>query len=314
MKKLAISVVLVTVLALFTSACESNAITRYDCNMKKYVTLPEETFEGAENSKDFEKYYSEFLAEKVENNGILTRKYDATVEKDSAVGVTLKSDFQQEESEFTAGDITFKYGEMANEVIGKKTGESFVYNFENIDGNITKFSVTIDYVAVPEFNDISASAMGYESLEEAEKAIKSEAKEAFTLKWLTDNSKINDYPEQEYTELYEARLNYYKQLASGYGLSVEEYYKQEGFSKKAFEKKLDKQIKEIMNSEMPVYAYARAKKMKLTQENIDNITKEIAKKSGAKPEAVLEQTPLRDLELSAVTKAVLKEIKAESKK
>jgi FKBP-type peptidyl-prolyl cis-trans isomerase (trigger factor) len=197
---------------------------------------------------------------------------------------------------------------LAKEVIGKKTGEKFAYIYKSEDGTATEYNITVDYVAVPELNSSVVAMMGYDNEEEAEKDLKKEAQSEYIIDWLVENSDIKDYPEKEYAELYDAQLNYHKQLASAYGLSVEDYRKQEGLS----EKQLETKVKEAMDYELPIYAYARQNKIKITEQDIQNKIKEIAEKSGGEAEAVLEQTPLRDIELQVIKKAVVKAINAEN--
>lgn len=295
-------------------SCKDNAITRYDCNIKKYVALPEKISTDVVKTKDFEKFFDEFTKNAVMNKGVSTQSTEAEATEGSTVGITINSAASgAEQAELTVGDKTFKYGDMSSELTGKKGGDVFEYVFESIDGTTLNLTVTVDYVRVYELNDSTAQLMGYTDKKDAENKLKLQAEDEFIINSLVEKSEIKEYPEKEYTELFEARKNYYTQLASAYGNSLDEYLKKENITKQQFEVMLDKHVKETMKTELPVYAYARLQKIKLTQEDINKKAEEIAKQNGGTAIEVFEQTPLRDIELLAVKEAVLKVIKEESK-
>ena len=296
-------------LATLICGCGANGIARYDCNMKKYVSLPEKEPANIEASKDFEEFFSKYCINQVAKNGATTKNYEAEVEKGNSVGITIKSALSAEEqAEIVAGDTTFKYGEMANEIIGKKAGDEFQYELVNIDKTTVLLTVKIEYVYLPEFNEASAVLLGFENLEDAEKALEKEALEEYALNWVVKNSEIKDYPEKEYNELLNAQLNYHKQLASGYGLSLEKYREKNGLTEKQFNKQLEKAVKSEMDAEMPIYAFARSKKIELSQEDIDNKLKQLAEQTGVSVEVAKEQTTTREIELLCIKRAVAKEI------
>lgn len=295
-------------------SCKDNAITRYDYNMKKYVALPEKISTDVVKTKDFEKFFDEFTKNAVMNKGVSTQSTEAEATEGSTVGITINSAASgAEQAELTVGDKTFKYGNMSAELTGKKGGDVFEYVFESIDGTTLNLTVTVDYVRVYELNNSTAQLMGYSDKKDAENKLKLQAEDEFIINSLVEKSEIKEYPEKEYIELFEARKNYYTQLASAYGNSLDEYLKKENITKQQFEVMLDKHVKETIKKELPVYAYARLQKIKLTQEDINKKAEEIAKQNGGTATEVFEQTPLRDIELLAVKEAVLKVIKEESK-
>lgn len=313
MKRIILSLVAVVLMSVFICSCGENIATRYDVNMKGFVELPEITLGDVEKSNDFKEYFSEYLINAVENDGILTHLYDATVKKGDNVTITVKESGLEEACTLIAGDKEFKYGNLSKEIIGKKAGEEFNYIFKSQSGTETEFEVKIEYVSVAELNSSSAGAMGYKDEKEAEEALREKAVFDYVADWLAKNSEIKDYPETEYKELYDAQYNYYRQLASGYGLSVDEYCEREKLSKKDFEKKLEKRVKEIMNFEMPIYAFAKQNKIKITEQDIQNKAKQIAKEKGGEAQAVLEQTPRRDIEFMVIKDFVVDFIMTEGK-
>ena len=314
MKRRIIAVVLIVASLLLLCSCKKSEVTRYDYKMKKYVTLPENISADVTNTDEFKKYFEEYTENAVIREAVLTRSTSAKAEKGGNLGITVKGENTEEQCELTAGDSSFKYGKMADAVIGKKAGDVFEYTVENIDGTTTDVTVTVDYVYAPELDDSTAQLMGYKDKKEAEEKLQTKAADEYIIILLEKNSEIKSYPEKEYTELYEVHKNYYKQLASGYGLSVDEYREQEGMNAAEFEDMLDKKAKETMKSEMPIYAYARAEKIKITQADIDKTAEEIAKQNGGEAATVFEQTPLRDIELLTLKNAVIKHIKEESSK
>ncbi len=315
MKKITLAVVFVMVLAVLVCGCEANAVTRYDYNMKKYVTLPEEISADIAKGEKFDAFFEEYVESAVMSDGISTESTVAKASKGNVVGITVTGEtVVKEQLELIAGDTTFKYGDVAKKVIGKKAGDSFDYVYEIGGGAQSNLTVTVDYVRIYELNDSVAQLMGYSDEKDAEQKLKDAAKDEFIINSLVENSEIKDYPEDEYTELYEAKKNYYAQLASGYGNSLDEYLKKEDITQKEFDVMLDEQVKEAMKKEMPLYAIARAEKIKLTKADINKKAEEIAKQNGGTMTAVFEQTPLRDIEALAVKDAVIKVIKEESKK
>ena len=81
MKRIILSLIAVVLVSVFICSCGENIETRYNRNMKGFVELPEITLGDVEKTKEFKDYFSEYLIDAVENDGVLTHLYDAIVKK-----------------------------------------------------------------------------------------------------------------------------------------------------------------------------------------------------------------------------------------
>lgn len=288
-------IVLAAALSLCFAGCKGkNSATRYDCNMRKYVSFTEKigNMNFGADTAEFREFSQEFIRSAVLENGVLTRTYDVSAAAGDEVSITLSAPGTGEKKEYDvkAGDTEFIYLDIANRLIGKKAGDSFSCKIRNIDGTEVLLEVNVTSVKLPVLTDNVAENMGYGNKELCEKALDAEAYDAYVLKKLRDKAEITDYPQAEYAALYQQKTDYYTSLADGYKMTLEEYKSSKGLSDAQFEEKLKTEVHAEMDAEMPAYAFFRIKKLKVTKQQISDKTNALAEKHNSSAAAVTEQS------------------------
>lgn len=196
--------------------------------------------------------------------------------------------------------LTIGMGEIAESldqsIIGHSVGDSFefvgkfsndFYNVasyynEDMAGKEATFEITIKSISrikLPELNDEFVKNVSEKSrtVKEYRKEIRKFLMEdcineidvkAMVWKVVVNGSKIKKYPEKELEKYIQRREKYYKRMAEDYGITYDEFIKNEmGSSKKEFEKRIQEEAKNSLKEQLVAKEIAKKENIKVNSDD-----------------------------------------------
>lgn len=200
----------------------------------------------------------------------------------------IKLDDKGEKDDFDSGeDVSFYLGshlaieDFEKGIVGMMIGSDNKreitatfpedYGAENLKGKKVIFEVEVTSVMeTPKYNDeFVKTHLGKDTMKEFEDSLVESRAKTLMNEFLSENSKILDYPNREYKELKNQFNALDQQYKSYYGISFEDYVKAYyGMSK-------DEYIKASMELEMIYYAIANAEGMVPTEDELEDAKDEL---------------------------------------
>ncbi len=331
-----VSLLLVALMVFGFAGCgkENTQIMYKDVNFAKAVKLADyKDITVDTSSKEFEKMYNDVILSDIQNNELYVVKKEGKVQEGDIANIDYegkKNGVAFEGGTAKGYDLEIGSGSFIDGfedgLIGVEIGKTvdlnltFPKNYQSAElaGQAVVFTVKVNSVKTmsgvgPEqiYEDL-----GYDSLKDYEKSVKDIAIENYLYNEIIENSKINDYPDEDAKYLQEQIIEMIKDQLTSYNMTLDSYISQNGMTKDTFEKSvLENEVYPLMDEVMPLYAILDKEKIEITKEDVDKKLDEIVEMQGSTSvtadqlkdyygEFYFESMVARDLALKAVKEQI----------
>ena len=331
-----VSLLLVALMVFGFAGCgkENTQIMYKDVNFAKAVKLADyKDITVDTSSKEFEKMYNDVILSDIQNNELYVVKKEGKVQEGDIANIDYegkKNGVAFEGGTAKGYDLEIGSGSFIDGfedgLIGVEIGKTvdlnltFPKNYQSAElaGQAVVFTVKVNSVKTmsgvgPEqiYEDL-----GYDSLKDYEKSVKDIAIENYLYNEIIENSKINDYPDEDAKYLQEQIIEMIKDQLTSYNMTLDSYISQNGMTKDTFEKSvLENEVYPLMDEVMPLYAILDKENIEITKEDVDKKLDEIVEMQGSTSvtadqlkdyygEFYFESMVARDLALKAVKEQI----------
>ena len=251
------------------------------------------------SSKEFENFYNSVIASDIENNKLYADKTEGAIEEGDIAnidyvgkknGVAFDGGTAQG-YDLEIGSNSFIDG-FEDGLIGVEIGETvdlnltFPTNYQSTELAGQKVVFTVKVNGAKTTKGVGPEQiyeeLGYDSVEDYEKSVKDIAVENYLYNEIIENSKINDYPDEDAKFLQEEIIEMIKTQLTSYNMTLDSYISQNGMTKTDFEKSvLESEVYPMMDEIMPLYAILDKESIEITTEDINAKLNEIVELQGS---------------------------------
>ncbi len=338
MKKLYSVLCVLIIFSLLLTGCKgkNNTLLYNYSNIEKYVTLGKyKDITVDSSSKEFKEYVDSLMqsdlasAELVESRDLTTSD---TVEN----GDTVVIDFvgKMDGKAFDGGssenyELTIGSGSMIDGfesgIIGASLNKTITINLnfpdpypnnEDLSGKPVSFDITVKSgtrTSYPEITLSIAKKLGFETVNKYNEDVKNRALKDYLCDLVIESSKTKSYPEKELELLYNETTEYYEQMCDAYGMTFDEFLENQNMTMDDYKKQVTESLKGTVDAQLVFYAIAQNEKIKITDEDKNNLIKTAAKENDMTQEEIKEQISDTDLEYYTLIEKVTEFLVEENK-
>lgn len=285
MKKLTAVLVIAILIMSVLTGCGSDRLLYKNVKLENYVEVND--YLGIEvdtSSDDFKKIYDDIFTEDVQNNALYNEVKEGVVENGDIVNLDYEGKLDgvafeggtAKGADLEIGSKTF-IDDFEEELIGVAVGETKdvtakfpdpYTNNPDLAGKEAVFTCKINYIKKAMTEDEAYSKMDFDSAQDYKDNIKKRAVTQYLLEFITENSKIKNYPEKDRDTLGEAifadAVAFYDTY---YNTSFEDILTANGISVDQYKSQI---ATEMMNTNMIMYYIFDAEKLEILESTLNS--------------------------------------------